>query len=92
MKIAFLLRNLRFWLLAWLGLSMAACASDKSLVSHALNNVAARDNGFFLAREKLRATETTLYKGRNDDYNRVLPPYPGQRHRARHPRRPQRHY
>ena len=76
MKIAFLLRNLRFWLLAWLGLSMAACASDKSLVSHALNNVAARDNGFFLAREKLRATETTLYKGRNDDYNRVLPLYP----------------
>lgn len=55
---------------------MAACASDKSLVSHALNNVAARDNGFFLAREKLRATEATLYKGRNDDYNRVLPLYP----------------
>lgn len=76
MKIAFLLRNLRFWLLAWLGLSLAACASDKSLVSHALNNVAARDNGFFLAREKLRATEATLYKGRNDDYNRVLPLYP----------------
>jgi len=76
LKIAFLLRNLRFWLLAWLGLSLAACASDKSLVSHALNNVAARDNGFFLAREKLRATEATLYKGRNDDYNRVLPLYP----------------
>ena len=76
MKIAFLLRNLRFWLLAWAGLSLAACASDKSLVSHALNNVAARDNGFFLAREKLWATEATLYKGRNDDYNRVLPLYP----------------
>ena len=76
MKIVFLLRNLRFWLLAGLGLGVAACASDKSLVSHALNNVAARDNGFFLAREQLRATETTLYKGRNDDYNRVLPLYP----------------
>ena len=76
MKIAFLLRNLRFWLLAGLGLGVAACASDKSLVSHALNNVAARDNGFFIAREKLRATESTLYKGRNDDYNRVLPLYP----------------
>ena len=76
MKIALLLRNLRFGLLAGLGLGAAACASDKSLVGHALNNVAARDNGFFLAREKLRAVETTLYKGRNDDYNRPLPLYP----------------
>ncbi len=76
LKTAIPLSRFRFWLLAWLGLSLAACASDKSLVSHALNNVAARDNGFFLAREKLRATEATLYKGRNDDYNRVLPLYP----------------
>jgi outer membrane protein assembly factor BamD (BamD/ComL family) len=76
LKIAISLRYYRFWLLAWLGLSAAGCASDKSLVSHALNNVAARDNGFFLAREKLWATEATLYKGRGDDYNRVLPLYP----------------
>ncbi|MDO7884628.1 type IX secretion system periplasmic lipoprotein PorW/SprE [Hymenobacter cheonanensis] len=76
MKIAISLKYYRFWLLAWLGLSAAACASDKSVFSHALNNVAARDNGFFLAREKLWATEATLYKGRGDDYNRVLPLYP----------------
>ncbi|QKG54342.1 hypothetical protein [Hymenobacter sp. BRD67] len=76
MKIAISLKYYRFWLLALLGLGVAACASDKSLVSHALNNVAARDNGFFLAREKLWATEATLYKGRGDDYNRVLPLYP----------------
>jgi outer membrane protein assembly factor BamD (BamD/ComL family) len=76
LKIAISLKYYRFWLLAWLGLSAASCASDKSLVSHALNNVAARDNGFFLAREKLWATEATLYKGRGDDYNRVLPLYP----------------
>jgi tetratricopeptide (TPR) repeat protein len=61
---------------ALVGLSVAGCASDKSLVSHALNNVAARDNGFFLAREKLWATEATLYKGRVNDYNRVLPLFP----------------
>jgi tetratricopeptide (TPR) repeat protein len=61
---------------ALVGLSVAGCASDKSLVSHTLNNVAARDNGFFLAREKLRATETTLYTGRVNDYNRVLPLFP----------------
>jgi len=76
LKTAISLSRFRFWLLAWLAWSVAACASDKSLVSHALNNVAARDNGFFLAREKLWATEATLYKGRNDDYNRVLPLYP----------------
>ena len=76
MKIAISLKYYRFWLLAWLGLSVAGCASDKSVFSHALNNVAARDNAFFLAREQLWATEATLYKGRNDDYNRVLPLYP----------------
>jgi hypothetical protein len=76
LKIAISLKYYRFWLLAWLGLGVASCASDKSILSHALNNVAARDNGFFLAREKLWATEATLYKGRNDDYNRVLPLYP----------------
>ncbi len=76
MKIAIPPTYYRLGLLAGLGLSLAGCASDKSLVSHALNNVAARDNGFFLAREKLWATEATLYKGRGDDYNRVLPLYP----------------
>jgi tetratricopeptide (TPR) repeat protein len=63
-------------LVALLGLGAAGCASDKSLVSHKLNNVAARDNGYFLAREKLRETETALYKGRLNDYNRVLPLFP----------------
>ncbi|GAB3635469.1 hypothetical protein GCM10027422_10590 [Hymenobacter arcticus] len=76
MKIAIPLSYYRLWLLAWLGLSAAGCASDKSLVSHALNNVAARDNGFFLAREKLWAVEEGLYKARNNDYNRLLPLYP----------------
>ncbi len=62
--------------MALLGLAVAGCASDKSLVSHTLNNVAARDNGYFLGREKLREIETTLYKGRVNDYNRVLPLFP----------------
>ncbi|HET9504862.1 MAG TPA: hypothetical protein VFO93_15065 [Hymenobacter sp.] len=63
-------------LVALLGAGAVGCASDKSLVSHQLNNVAARDNGYFLAREKLRETETALYKGRLNDYNRVLPLFP----------------
>jgi tetratricopeptide (TPR) repeat protein len=63
-------------LVALLGAGAVSCASDKSLVSHKLNNVAARDNGYFLAREKLRETETALNKGRLNDYNRVLPLFP----------------
>ncbi len=62
--------------MALLGAGAVGCASDKSLVSHQLNNVAARDNGYFLAREKLRETETALNKGRLNDYNRVLPLFP----------------
>ncbi|RZK17038.1 MAG: hypothetical protein EOO56_18735, partial [Hymenobacter sp.] len=64
------------WLVTLLSLGAAGCASDKSLVSHTINNVAARDNGYFLAREKLQATEVLLYKGRVNDYNRRLPLFP----------------
>ena len=70
---------LNFRWLAWAGLLLGllgGCASDKGLVGHALNNVAARDNAFFLAREKLRATETKLYAGRVNDYNQRLPLFP----------------
>lgn len=59
-----------------LGLGAAGCASDKNLVSHAFNNVAARDNAYFLAREKLRAVEDKLYAGRVNDYNQTLPLFP----------------
>jgi tetratricopeptide (TPR) repeat protein len=74
---AIFLHHCRLWLALLLGLGAAACASDKSLVGHTLNNVAARDNGFFLAREKLWAVEAGLYdKNRTNDYNRVLALYP----------------
>jgi len=69
-------RFCRVALLAALTLAAGACASDKSYLSHKLNNIAARDNGFFLAREKLAEVEATLYKGRVNDYNRTLPLYP----------------
>jgi tetratricopeptide (TPR) repeat protein len=68
----------RSWL--WLGLLPAvllgSCASDKGLISHSFNNIAARDNAYFIAREKLRAIEATLYKERVNDYNAVLPLFP----------------
>ncbi|WP_156176026.1 type IX secretion system periplasmic lipoprotein PorW/SprE [Hymenobacter terrenus] len=59
-----------------LGLGAAGCASDKNLVSHAFNNVAARDNAYFLARQKLLETEDKLYTGRINDYNQTLPLFP----------------
>ncbi len=59
-----------------LGLGAAGCASDKNLVAHAFNNVAARDNAYFLAREKLHETEAKLYEGRVNDYNQTLPLFP----------------
>ncbi|WP_460501089.1 type IX secretion system periplasmic lipoprotein PorW/SprE, partial [Hymenobacter agri] len=68
------------WTTAWLvllGLGMAGCASDKNIVSHAFNNVAARDNAYFIAREKLRGLEDKLYTtARPNDYNQPLPLFP----------------
>ena len=64
-------------LLVLLGLGAAGCASDKNIVSHAFNNVAARDNAYFLAREKLRGLEDKLYTtARPNDYNQTLPLFP----------------
>ncbi|TGE05343.1 type IX secretion system periplasmic lipoprotein PorW/SprE [Hymenobacter fodinae] len=56
---------------------VVGCSSERrSLVGHAYDNVVARDNAYFLAREKMRATEYALYKARVNDYNRVLPLFP----------------
>ncbi|GAA4002352.1 hypothetical protein GCM10022408_12170 [Hymenobacter fastidiosus] len=56
---------------------VGACSSErKSIIGHGYENIVARDNGFFLAREKLAATEATLYAARVNDYNRVLPLFP----------------
>ncbi|MBC6991466.1 tetratricopeptide repeat protein [Hymenobacter sp. BT491] len=58
-------------------IGMVACSSErKSFTGRAYENVVARDNGYFLAREKLRAVEEILYKGRVNDYNRILPLFP----------------
>jgi tetratricopeptide (TPR) repeat protein len=59
-----------------IGVAVAGCASDKNLVAHAFNNVAARDNAYFLARQKLQLTENKLYAGRINDYNQTLPLFP----------------
>ena len=58
------------------GLGLAACSSERGLVGRTYDNVVARDNAYFLAREQMRAVEEGLTKGRIDDYNRVLPLFP----------------
>ncbi|UOR04434.1 tetratricopeptide repeat protein [Hymenobacter aerilatus] len=59
------------------GALLTACSSEnRSLVGHAYDNVVARDNAYFLAREKMRAVEADLYKARVNDYNHVLSLFP----------------
>ncbi|ALD21928.1 tetratricopeptide repeat protein [Hymenobacter sp. DG25A] len=64
--------------LALLLACLQACSSGErtSVVGRTYQNIAARDNGYFLGREKIRATEASLYKTRNNDYNRILPLLP----------------
>ncbi|RPD46305.1 hypothetical protein DNI29_14995 [Hymenobacter sediminis] len=60
-----------------LATGIVGCASERpSIVGHAYDNVVARDNAYFLAHEKMKATEATLYKARINDYNRTLPLFP----------------
>ncbi|GGF16719.1 type IX secretion system periplasmic lipoprotein PorW/SprE [Hymenobacter cavernae] len=62
--------------LLYLGLGLSACSSERSVVGKAYDNVVARDNAYFLAREKMLVLEDALYKGRVNDYNQVLPLFP----------------
>ena len=54
------------------GLLIAACASERNPVGKAYHNVAARDNGYFIAREKMKEVETTISTSMVYDYNRPL--------------------
>ncbi|WP_324672638.1 tetratricopeptide repeat protein [Hymenobacter sp. GOD-10R] len=53
-----------------------ACSSERSVVGKTYDNVVARDNAYFLAREKMRTLEASLYKNRVNDYNQILPLFP----------------
>lgn len=63
--------------MAGTALLLSGCSAERhNVVARAYQNVTARDNGYFLAREKMRAEEDKLYKERPNDYNRVLPLFP----------------
>ncbi len=61
-----------------LATALGGCAGSdrRSLVGRTYDNVVARDNAYFLAREKMREVEAKLNKERVNDYNRVLPLFP----------------
>lgn len=55
-------------------LGVAACSAErKGPVARTYHNLAARDNAYFMAREKLKDVEATLLKNMVSDYNKVLP-------------------
>ncbi|QIX61957.1 tetratricopeptide repeat protein [Hymenobacter sp. BT18] len=73
-----LLSRLLFWPSAALvvAASLHGCASERGPVGRTYQNIVARDNAYFLAREKMRTVEEDLNKARLNDYNRVLPLFP----------------
>ncbi|RAK64039.1 hypothetical protein DLM85_19025 [Hymenobacter edaphi] len=63
--------------MAGTALLLSGCSAERhNVVARTYQNITARDNGYFLAREKMRAEEDKLYKERPNDYNRVLPLFP----------------
>ncbi|WP_460576550.1 type IX secretion system periplasmic lipoprotein PorW/SprE [Hymenobacter coalescens] len=64
-------------LLAGTAALLSGCSAERhNVVARTYQNITARDNGYFLAREKMRAEEAKLYQERPNDYNRVLPLLP----------------
>ncbi|WP_149867274.1 tetratricopeptide repeat protein [Solirubrum puertoriconensis] len=56
---------------------LAGCSAERhNVVARTYQNITARDNGYFLAREKMRSVEAALNKERPNDYNRTLPLLP----------------
>ncbi len=54
--------------------AVAACSAErKGPMARAYHNLAARDNAYFMGREKLKEVEATLLKNMVSDYNKTLP-------------------
>ncbi len=56
---------------------MSSCSQENySFVARKWHNLNARDNAFFLAREKMKEVDAQIWKANIDDYNRILKVYP----------------
>jgi tetratricopeptide (TPR) repeat protein len=82
-KILFLAANLRnkLFIVLLIGMSiwMGACSQNSnSFVAKTYHNLLARDNAFFLARERMKEVERQVYDQRLDNFNEILeviPPF-----------------
>ncbi|MFN8416650.1 MAG: tetratricopeptide repeat protein [Cytophagaceae bacterium] len=68
----------RFLSLLCCGLTLllfARCSQESnSVIARGYHNLTARDNAFFLARERMKEVEAKVYEQRSDDYNSILHP------------------
>lgn len=77
-KNVFSVRNSLFYLLLIvLGLVSISCSQESnSFVARNYHNLLARDNPYFLARERMKIVETKVYDLKQDNYNGILHPIP----------------
>ncbi len=68
---------LLFLSLLVLGACMVSCSQENnSFVARNYHNLLARDNSFFLARERMKLVEVKVYDFKEDNYNGILHPLP----------------
>jgi tetratricopeptide (TPR) repeat protein len=66
-----------FILLLSLGVLSTSCSQESnSSVARTYHNLLARDNPYFLARERMKVLEVKVYGLKQDDYNSILHPIP----------------
>ncbi|MER2998677.1 tetratricopeptide repeat protein [Pontibacter populi] len=70
-------QNIVYLLILFIALLSVGCSVERSNpLSKTYHNTTARYNGYFLAREKLRAVEEALQTQMQYDYNQAIPIYP----------------
>ncbi|WP_018343163.1 tetratricopeptide repeat protein [Cytophaga aurantiaca] len=66
-----------FLLLLAVGVTSVSCSQESnSFVARTYHNLLARDNAFFLARERMKLVEVKVYDLKEDNYNVILHPIP----------------
>lgn len=66
-----------FLLLIAVGVTSVSCSQESnSFVARTYHNLLARDNPFFLARERMKLIEVKVYDLKEDNYNVILHPMP----------------
>ena len=64
------------WFALLLGVVCACSQNNYSYIARKWHNLNARDNAYFLAREKMKEVDAQIWKSNTDDYNKILKVYP----------------